>query len=44
MQGIAMRPTRPKRHQNAKANIIPIMIEEKFITNVDTKEVAKLLT
>lgn len=44
MQGIAMIPTSPSLHSKTKARIIPMMMEEKFMSTVDTKEVSKLLT
>jgi len=44
MQGMAMRPTKPILHSKINAKIIPIIIEEKFITKVETREVAKLFT
>ena len=44
MQGIATNPTNPSLHSNMKASIIPVIIEEKFITNVEIIEVVKLFT
>ncbi|CAM6002146.1 unnamed protein product [Sphagnum balticum] len=42
--GIATSPTSPNLHSKTKANIIPRTIEEKFITRVETKDVARLFT
>lgn len=44
MQGMAIRPTRPNLHSKMKARIMPTMMEEKFMTRVDTIDVAKLFT
>jgi len=44
MQGIATRPTKPILHSKINAKIMPIIIEEKFITRVEMSEVARLLT
>lgn len=44
MQGIAIRPIKPSLHSKIKAKIIPMIIEEKFMTKVETREVAKLFT
>lgn len=44
MQGIAIKPIKPSLHSKIKARIIPMMIDEKFITKVETREVAKLFT
>ena len=44
IQGIATRPTNPKRHSAQKAMIRPITIAEKFIKTVETKDVTKLFT
>ena len=44
MQGIAIKPTRPKRHSAMKAMTKPPTMAEKFITTVETKEVTKLFT
>ncbi len=44
MQGIAIRPTRPRRHSKINAKIMPVMIVEKFINKVETKDVSRLLT